>query len=116
MWETLEAPPTKWHDIQVQSMMGRGSSITRIRHFGPALAEIDDLDQIEIAFRENDIDFPYGYRINDPAWDNDYGRTYQAPNSPEPSRPENTVNFGYYLLGFPARLVPAFGRCASRSL
>jgi len=58
------------------------------------------LEQYAPAFRENDIDLPLGYKIGNPQWDNDYGRTYQAPNTQEPSAPQNTVQTSNYLLDF----------------
>lgn len=59
IWDGLEPPPTKHHDAKVAHMMGRDGSITRVRRFGPALADLDNLKQVELAFRENDIDFPF---------------------------------------------------------
>jgi len=100
IWETLEPPPTKHHDEKVANMMGREGSITRVRRFNPALADIDNITQVELAFRENDLDIPLGYAIRDPQWDNDYFRTYQVPNTQTPSDPQNTVQVNNYLLNF----------------
>ena len=100
IWDNLEPPPTKHHDAKVANMMGREGSITRVRAFNPALSDIDGIQQVELAFRENDIDAPLGYKIGDPQWDNDYGRTYQVPNTQVPSAPQNTVQVSNYLLDF----------------
>jgi mannose-6-phosphate isomerase-like protein (cupin superfamily) len=100
IWDSLEPPPTKDHDAKVTNMMGREGSITRIRSFNAALADYDNINQVELAFRENDIDIPFGYKIGNPQWDNDYGRTYQVPNTQTPSDPGNTVQVSSYLLDF----------------
>src|SRR5581483_8430539 len=100
IWDNLEPPPTKHHDAKVANLMGREGSITRIRRFNPALADIAGIRQVELAFRESDIDFPFGYKIGNPQWDNDYGRTYQVPNTQTPSAPENTVQVNNYLIDF----------------
>src|SRR4051812_21278099 len=62
VWDTLDAPLTKEHDAKVANMMGRTGSITRIRAFDRALADVGHIRQAEIFFRENDIDIPVGYR------------------------------------------------------
>jgi len=100
IWDTLEPPPTKHHDLKVASMMGREGSITRVRGFDAALGDPDGIQQAERSFRENDIDAPLGYRIGNPQWDNDFGRTYQVPKTQQPSAQENTVPVNSYLLDF----------------
>jgi oxalate decarboxylase/phosphoglucose isomerase-like protein (cupin superfamily) len=100
IWETLEPPPTKHHDIKVANMMGRDGSITRVRAFDAALSDPDGILQVELSFRENDIDIPLGYKITDPQKDNNYGRTYQIPNTQDPSAQQNTVEVDNYLLNF----------------
>jgi oxalate decarboxylase/phosphoglucose isomerase-like protein (cupin superfamily) len=100
IWDTLEPPSTKHHDAKVANMMGRDGAITRVQRFGPALSDIDGIHQVELRFRENDIDIPFGYRIGNPQEDNDYGRTYQVPNTQTPSANENTVPVNNYLLDF----------------
>jgi mannose-6-phosphate isomerase-like protein (cupin superfamily) len=100
VWNSLEPPPTKHHDSKVANMMGREGSITRVRAFNAALADPDGIHQVELSFRENDIDIPFGYKIGNPQWDNDYGRTYQVPNTQTPSAGENTVSVSNYLLDF----------------
>jgi mannose-6-phosphate isomerase-like protein (cupin superfamily) len=102
IWQTLE-PPTKevHHHFQVLAQMGPTGSITRVRSFSPILEVIDELTVVEMAFRENDVDIPYGKPITDPKWDNNYERNFQAPNSPFPSDNEkNTVPVGNYLVNF----------------
>jgi oxalate decarboxylase/phosphoglucose isomerase-like protein (cupin superfamily) len=100
IWDTLEAPLTKDHDIKVANMMGRENSITRLRAFDPALADVYHLQQVEIFMRESDVDEPVGFLIGDPQVDNDYGRTYQVPNTQVPSANQNTVPVNSYLLDF----------------
>lgn len=100
VWDTLEAPLTKAHDAKVANMMGRFGSITHLRAFGLALADVSNIRQAEIFLRENDRDLPLGYRINDPEVDGDFGRTYQVPNTQTPSANENTVAVNSYLLDF----------------
>jgi mannose-6-phosphate isomerase-like protein (cupin superfamily) len=100
IWETLEPPPTKQHDIKVLDQMGCEGAITRIRQFSPIIADIGSLRQVELAFRESDIEKPFSYRIENPQSDNDYLRSYQAPNSQTPDAPENTVEVDKYLINF----------------
>jgi len=80
--------------------MGREGSITRVRAFNAALADADNIQQVESSFRENDIDEPVGYKITNPQWDNNFGRTYQDPKTLDPSAPQNTVEVDSYLLDF----------------
>jgi mannose-6-phosphate isomerase-like protein (cupin superfamily) len=100
IWGTLEPPAGMSHDIKVLSLMGRDGSITRLRNFDPALADIDSIRQVITAIRENDIDEPFGYQINDPAWDNNFSRTIQVPNTQDPSAAQNTVQLKNYELDF----------------
>jgi mannose-6-phosphate isomerase-like protein (cupin superfamily) len=106
IWETLEPPAGVSHDYQILDIMGKDASITRIRQFAPALGKTDDdlkaLKQMELAFRENDKDLPFNYRINDTdvSWDNNYLRSHQEPRSPEPSSFQNTVQDSNYLIDF----------------
>jgi mannose-6-phosphate isomerase-like protein (cupin superfamily) len=100
IWGTLEPPAGMSHDIKVLSLMGRDGSITRLRNFDPALTDIDSIRQVITAIRENDIDEPFGYQINDPAWDNNYSRTIQVPNTQDPSAAQNTVELKNYELDF----------------
>ncbi len=96
----MEAPDTKHHDVKIANLLGANQEITRVRAFGPALADLGGLKQIELAFRENDIDEPFGYLITDPSWDNAYRASYQVPNTQTPSAPENTVEVDSYLIDF----------------
>ncbi|MGB3189297.1 MAG: hypothetical protein WBB43_07705 [Limnoraphis sp.] len=100
IWETLEPPKNNYHDFQVLDQMGYRNSITRIPSFNPALAEIKSLKQLELAFRENDRDLPFGFTINNPVWDNNYKRYFQAPNTNEPSSPANTIQTNNYFIDF----------------
>ncbi|GBF82537.1 cupin domain-containing protein [Aphanothece sacrum] len=100
IWETLEPPTNNSHDFKVLDMMGYQKPITRIPAFNPALRDIKALKQLELAVRENDRDLPFGYTINNPAWDNDYERSYQVPNTPQPSSNLNTVKVDNYLINF----------------
>jgi len=100
IWDSLEPPPTKHHNSKVANMMGREGSITRVRSFGPALSDPDNIRQVAVAFRENDVDIPSGFQIGNPQWDNNYGRTYQVPNTQDPSAPQNTVQVNNYLVDF----------------
>lgn len=99
-WETLEAPLGKHHDFSIQDMMGRNGSIVKVRAFGEALRNIKSFRRMEIAFRESDKDLPFGYLIGSPEWDNNFLRSFQAPNTPEPSSPQNTVEALNYLVDF----------------
>jgi mannose-6-phosphate isomerase-like protein (cupin superfamily) len=100
IWGTLEPPAGMSHDIKVLSLMGRDGSITRLRNFDPALTDIDSIRQVITAIREDDIDEPFGYQINDPAWDNNYSRTIQVPNTQDPSAAQNTVELKNYELDY----------------
>lgn len=100
IWDSLEPPATKHHDIKVANMMGREGSITRVHAFDPALADLAGIHQVELSFRENDIDIPLGYKIGDPQYDNNFGRTYQVPTTQDPSAPQNTVPANNYLIDF----------------
>ncbi len=100
IWQTLEPPGNSTHDIQVLDMMGRSGSITRVRAFDPYLQEVKSFETLSIAFRESDVDIPLGYQINNPQWDNNFLRSHQVPNTPDPSSDQNTVNDGSYLITF----------------
>lgn len=100
IWETLEPPAQKTHDFAVLDLMGRDAPITRLPTFSPALQDIKALKRLEVAFRENDRDLPFGYRITNPGWDNNFARSHQEPKAIEPSSAENTVNDGNYLIDF----------------
>jgi len=103
VWETLEPPGTTNHDATVLAMMGRDGEITRVPQFTPMLADVKSIGKVELAFREPGRYYPFGNAIseNDIAWDNDFGRTHQAPiKADQPSAQENTVQDLNYLLDF----------------
>ncbi|MEI7686345.1 MAG: cupin domain-containing protein, partial [Planctomycetota bacterium] len=100
VWETLEPPPTCTHDIEVLDQMGRHRSITARNELKSALHDLKALQGIEIAFREDDVDFRTGLRIDAPTWDDNYGRSHQTPRSPEPDSPQNTETLRNYFIGF----------------
>jgi mannose-6-phosphate isomerase-like protein (cupin superfamily) len=102
IWETLEPHATTYHDFQVLDQMGRQGSITRVKAFNPALRDLKSLKQLQLAFRENDRNLPYGYQVSDAdaAWDNDYLRSHQEPRTQDPSSPQNTISDQNYLLDF----------------
>ena len=85
-------------------MMGKDGSITRVASFSEAMGKtsqsLKEIKQIELAFRENDFDAPLGYAINNPAWDNNYERSFQVPNTHNPSANENTIKTQNYLIDF----------------
>ena len=100
IWETLETPTGKNHDYRVQDMMGRFGSITRVRAFNPLLRELKSVRRIELAFRENERDLPFGYAVMDPEWDNNFLRSHQEPRTQEPSASQNTIEDKNYLIDF----------------
>lgn len=100
IWETLEPPLGSHHDLSVLDLMGRKGSIVKVRDFAPAMRDVKAIRRMEVAFRENDRDLPFGYLIGDPEWDNNFLRSYQVPNSPEPSQAQNTVDAKNYLIDF----------------
>lgn len=100
LWETLEAPANGSHDFQALDLMGKDGSITRMREFNPALRELKQLRRMELAFRENDRDLPFGYLIADPEWDNNFLGSHQEPRTQQPSSPENTISDQNYAINF----------------
>jgi mannose-6-phosphate isomerase-like protein (cupin superfamily) len=100
LWQTLEAPANNHHDLQVLDLMGADGEITHVDAFDTALADIRGVRQVEIAFRENDRDLPFGYAINEPEWDNNYLRSHQVPNVAQPNSAQNTVEDKNYLIDF----------------
>ena len=101
IWESVSAPPRKYHDFKVLDQIGRMGSITSVFAFKYIIRDLPSLRRLEISFRENDIDLPFGYSIRDPQWDNNYTRNHQAPVSPKPSDNEkNTIADNSYLIDF----------------
>ena len=61
---------------------------------------------VELAFRENDRDLPFGYQHSTiRAWDNDFTRSHQEPRTQEPSSSQNTDQRPELSARLPARLV-----------
>jgi mannose-6-phosphate isomerase-like protein (cupin superfamily) len=100
IWESVSPPPRKWHDFKVVDQIGRSGPITSVFDFKYLLRDIRRLRRLEVSFRENTVDLPFGYRINNPQYDNNYLRNHQVPNTQEPSSDQNTVNDGCYLIDF----------------
>jgi len=101
IWGTLETPAGSHHDIKILNMMGRHGSITRIRDFSSALSEIKSIQNIELSFREFELDLPYGYKVQNEAVDNNFTRTYEVPNIPKHTQETHNylINFqrGWYI-------------------
>ena len=68
--------------------------------FKDLLHDIKSIRRLELSFRENDIDLPFGYTIRNPEWDNNFVRNHQVPNTQEPSSDQNTVDDSNYLIDF----------------
>jgi len=100
LWQTLEPPANNYHDYKVLDLMGADKDITHIPAFDAAMEDIKALGKVEAAFRENDRDLPFGYNINNPAWDNNYTRNHQVPNDTQPNSNANTVMDQNYLIDF----------------
>jgi hypothetical protein len=100
IWETLEPPPGNHHDFQVLDMMGKGGSITKVKNFNSALRDLRSLNRLELAFRENDRDLPFGYKIENPEWDNNFLGSHQEPRTTNPSDPQNTIDDRNYAINF----------------
>jgi mannose-6-phosphate isomerase-like protein (cupin superfamily) len=100
LWDTLEAPETQPHDARVLDLMGYEGSITSLPNLRPMLANLPSLKRLELAFRENDRDIPFGFAIINPEWDNNYERKIQVPNTSTPSSPSNTIDTFNYLIDF----------------
>jgi mannose-6-phosphate isomerase-like protein (cupin superfamily) len=101
IWESVSAPPRKYHDFKVLDQIGRMGSITSVFAFKDIIRDLRSLRRLEVSFRENDIDLPFGYFIRDPQWDNNYTRNHQAPVSPKPSdNDKNTIPDNSYLIDF----------------
>jgi mannose-6-phosphate isomerase-like protein (cupin superfamily) len=100
LWETLDTPAGMSHAYSVLDQMGSNGSITRVAEFAGVMAELDALKQIQLAFREYDVDLPSGFPIQDYAWDNAFLRSHQEPRTSDPSSPSNTISDNNYLLDF----------------
>ncbi|SHN38866.1 cupin domain-containing protein [Cryptosporangium aurantiacum] len=100
MWDTLEPPDGTSHDHRVLPLMGANAPITRPPALAPALADIRGVRRLELAFSEVGRASPTGALLPDVQWDNNFLRSYQAPNTPEPSSSQNTVSVLNYLLDY----------------
>jgi len=100
VWETLEPPAGLTHDHRVLTSMGRDAPITRVPAFTPILANLENLHQVLLAFREDSLLYPTGQTIGNIQWDNDFLRSHQEPRDPTPSSDKNTVDDRNYNLDF----------------
>jgi len=100
LWDTMEPPGNTSHDIKVLDMMGAQGSITTQSQLSAAISNPAKLKRLELAFRENDRDLPFGFRINNPEWDNNYERKIQVANTFNPSSAQNTIDTFNYLVDF----------------
>jgi mannose-6-phosphate isomerase-like protein (cupin superfamily) len=100
IWEINSAPPRTHHDFKVLDQIGHMGPITSVSEFKNILHNLSNLSRLEVSFRENVVDLPFGYQINDPQWDNNYMRNHQVANTNEPSSNANTVSDDCYLIDF----------------
>ena len=100
IWETVTLPAGQHHDFKVLDQVGRMGPITSVFSFKDLLHDIANVRRLELAFRENDLDLPFGYTIGDPQWDNNFVRSHQVPNTQDPSSGQNTVTDLNYLIDF----------------
>jgi mannose-6-phosphate isomerase-like protein (cupin superfamily) len=102
IWETLEAPEGTTHAFSVLDQMGRNAPITRVPQFDGMMAQLASLNSMELAFREDTRDLPFGFSITDEhaAWDNAFLRSHQEPVTSDPSSPGNTILDQSYRLDF----------------
>lgn len=90
IWRNLSALPGRRHDLAVLDMIGAGGAITKVPAFDDMLVDPKRIRRLKLRFRENDVDLPFGYRINNPVFDNYYNRNIQVPNREQP----NSLNHG----------------------
>ena len=100
IWETVTPPDRRYHDFKVLDQIGRNGPITSMYQFKDLLHDLKALRRLEVSFRENDVDLPFGYSINNPQWDNNYLRNHQVPFTQQPSAGQNTVEDDSYLIDF----------------
>ena len=98
----MEPPTTSSHSFKVLDQMGVHKPITAVPGFRRALRDLRRLTGVHVSFRETDIDRPFNYRIkpDNVGWDNDYFRSHQEPNRPEPNSPNNTIDDRLYFANF----------------
>ena len=100
IWETVSPPGRTHHDFKVLDQIGRRGPITSVFDFKDILHRLGDLKRLELSFRENDVDLPFGYRIDRPQRDDNYMRNHQVPRTNNPSADQNTVLDSSYLIDF----------------
>lgn len=100
IWESVTPPARTTHDFRVLDQIGRSGPITSVFSFKPILREIRQLSRLEVSFLENDLDLPFGYRIDHPEHDDNYTRNHQVPTTQNPSDQANTVMDSCYLIDF----------------
>ena len=100
IWETVSPPGRTHHDFKVLDQIGRRGPITSVFDFKDILHRLGDLKRLELSFRENDVDLPFGYRIDRPQRDDNYMRNHQVPITNNPSADQNTVLDSSYLIDF----------------
>ena len=100
LWETLESLESQPHDARVLDLMGYEGSITAVPAMRSILADLPALKRLELAFRENDRDLPFGFAINNPEWDNNNERKIQSPNTNTRRSPSNTIETLNYFIDF----------------
>ena len=102
LWDNLEPVAGASHHFKVLAQMGLNGAITHIPALDAALQNPDNVKVVNLSFREDYKDEPFGYQISSDSAtsDCDYFRTYQAPNNPQPSSPDNTVHVNTYMVDF----------------
>lgn len=102
IWGELEPVRGSSHDFQVLQMMGKNAAITRVPHFSKYIADLKCISRMELSFRENDVDYPFGYKISEQNTERDdnYLGTHQEPRKTEPSSFENTIDDKNYAINF----------------
>lgn len=102
LWETLEPPLGKRHDYQVLSMMGHKGAITMVPQFEKILANIDELQRINLFFSENPVEKPNGRTLSNDqlAVDDFFKRNVQVPRTSDPSNFENNKEERSYGVNF----------------
>lgn len=102
LWETIMPPKGVNHALAILDQMGKNGAITRVPAFNQVLKNLEALMRIQLAFRENDKNLPFGFTISDAdvAWDNAFLRSHQEPKTTDPSSNANTIEDDNYLLNF----------------
>jgi oxalate decarboxylase/phosphoglucose isomerase-like protein (cupin superfamily) len=100
IWETVAPPPAKRHDYRVLDQIGRSGPITSVFAFKDLIRTLFQVRKIELAFHEPDVESITRRKIDEPCWDNNYLRSHQVPNDPNPSSFNNTVSDRNYFVDF----------------